>query len=154
MIGILKHTSLRVHESSMTRSRHHVIAFLPRCYLYNCKTRVSIKIVCIYLGYVSPVVSYRCSASPEYYFSFACFLFPSSRSPYRPFSLLLVDLSLQHDFSLPYFRSLSNSVVVTPCRQHLQRSSLFPLGCSEPFVMILGIRRGVGVATRNNPSLT
>lgn len=96
----------------------------------------------IYLGYVLSRVPYRCSTFPKRYFFFVSIFFTHA---FIRLSLSLLRSLFPRSFSLRYFRSLFHSLVVAPCRQHLQRSSLFPLGCSEPFVMILRIHGSKGM---------
>lgn len=142
----------RLYEWSMTRffGRDAVVS---RYYLYNCKTCMVKNSV--YLFRIHFAGKFRIGARllppPRQMLFLFRFYFILSHSLA---SSSLLSFSLSRGFSSPYFRFLSLSSVVTPCRQHLRRSSLFPLGCFEPFVMILRIHGGRDVSTRNNPSLT
>lgn len=70
----------RVHESSMMLSRYDRIS--STTLFVRCKIRVGKeKMACIYLGYVSSRISYRCLTSPRCYFSFASISSRLSRPP-------------------------------------------------------------------------
>lgn len=96
----------------------------------------------IYLGYVLSRVSYRCSTCPKRYFFFASIF---SHSWLSCVSLASSSIS-SHVVSACRISVLySTRWLLLQCRQHLQRSSLFLLGCSEPFVMILRIHGSKGM---------
>lgn len=144
-----------IRTAAMTRSFGRDAVVFSRCYLYNCKTRMVKNSVYLFRIYFAGKFRIGARLLPPlrqmlFLFRFYFILSHSLASS----SLLSFSFSLSRGFSSPYFRFLSLSSVVTPCRQHLRRSSLFPLGCFEPFVMILRIHGGRDVSTRNNPSLT
>lgn len=136
----------KLRLSTLTRSfGRDAVAFSPRRYLYNCKTRAGKNGVYLFRIHfargavrIQEVLDFS-PAPAECYFSFV------------PYFLLPGDLRVLFARSVSFPRGFSPVVfpffippvaVVAPRRQHLRRSSLFPLGCSEPFVMILRIHGG------------